>query len=128
MFTDIKVKPFYNTYNDNIAEEFYVTTLKEARLYNRVSAYFSSKALAAYSNGIVEMYKNKGKINFIISKELDEEDYNEIVKGYENREKIEKKLVEALNEELTSQEKLKLANIAFLIENKILDIKIAFVK
>lgn len=128
MFTNIKVKPFYNTYNDNIAEEFYVTTLKEARLYNRVSAYFSSKALAAYSNGIVEMYKNKGKINFIISKELDEEDYNEIVKGYENREKIEKKLVEALNEELTSQEKLKLANIAFLIENKILDIKIAFVK
>lgn len=87
MFTHIKIKPFYNTYNDNIAEEFYVTTLKETRVYNRVSAYFSSKALASYANGIVEMYKNKGKINFIISKELEEEDYNEIVKGYKNREK-----------------------------------------
>ncbi len=128
MFTHIKIKPFYNTYNDNIAEEFYVTTLKEARVYNRVSAYFSSKALASYANGIVEMYKNKGKINFIISKELEEEDYNEIVKGYKNREKIEKQLLEDLNEKLTLQEKMKLSNVAFLIENKILDIKIAFVK
>ena len=128
MFTNIKVKPFYNTYHDNIAEEFYVTTLKEAKEYNRVSAYFSAKALATYSNGIIEMYKNKGKINFIISKELEEEDYNQIVKGYENRERIEKQLLKALDEELTLQEKMKLSNIAFLIENRILDIKIAFVK
>lgn len=128
MFTDIKVKPFYNTYNDNIAEEFYTTTLKEAVLYNRVSAYFSSKALASYANGIVEMYKNNGKINFIISKELDEEDYNQIVRGYQNREIIEKKLLRMLEQELTKKEEMKLSNVAFLIEKNILDIKIAFVK
>ena len=128
MFTDIKIKPFYNTYNDDIAEEFYVTALKEAKIYNRVSAFFSSKALASYSNGIIEMYKNKGKINFIISKELSEEDYNEIIKGYEDREKIEKQLLDELNEELTHQEEMKLSNVAFLIANNIMDIKIAFVK
>ena len=128
MFTDIKIKPFYNTYNDDIAEEFYVAALKEAKIYNRVSAYFSSKALASYSNGIIEMYKNKGKINFIISKELSEEDYNEIIKGYEDREKIEKQLLDELNEELTHQEEMKLSNVAFLIANNIMDIKIAFVK
>lgn len=128
MFTDIKIKPFYNTYNDDIAEEFYVTALKEAKIYNRVSAFFSSKALASYSNGIIEMYKNKGKINFIISKELSEEDYNEIIKGYEDREKIEKQLLDELNEELTHQEEIKLSNVAFLIANNIMDIKIAFVK
>ncbi len=128
MFTDIKVKPFYNTYNDNIAEDFYVTVLKEAKIYNRVSAYFSSKALASYSNGIIEMYKNNGKIKFIISKELSEEDYNIIIKGYEDREKLENQLLGELNEELTTQEKMKLSNVAFLIANNIMDIKIAFVK
>lgn len=127
MFTDIKIKQFYNTYNDNIAEEFYVTTLKEARVYNRVCADFSSKALASYANGIVEMYKNKGKINFIISKEF-KEDYKKTVKGYINREEIEQQLIEDINEELTTQEKMKLSNFAFLIENKVLDIKIAFIK
>ena len=128
MFTDIKVKPFYNTYNDNIAEEFYVTVLKEAKIYNRVSAYFSAKALASYSNGIIEMYKNKGKINFIISKELSEEDYNEIIKGYEDRKKLENQLLNELNEELTLREKMRLSNVAFLIANNIMDIKIAFIK
>lgn len=128
MFVDIKVKPFYNTYNDNIAEEFYVKTLREAKIYNRVSAYFSAKALAAYSSGIVEMYKKSGKINFIISQEVDEDDYKQIVKGYENREKIEKKLINLLDEEISIREKMRLSNVAFLIENRILDIKIAFVK
>ena len=128
MFTDIKIKPFYNTYNDNIAEEFYITVLKEARVYNRVSAYFSSRALASYANGIIEMYKNKGKINFIISKEVSEEDYKQIIKGYEDRENLEKQLLNGLNEELTPKEKMKLSNVAFLIANNIMDIKIAFVK
>ena len=128
MFENIKVKPFYNTYNDNIAQEFYVNTVKEAKIYNRVSAYFSAKALAAYSSGILEMYKNKGKINFIISKEVDEDDYNQIVKGYTNREKIEKKLSILLDEQISSKDEMRLSNVAFLIEKGILDIKIAFVK
>ena len=128
MFENIKVKPFYNTYNDNIAQEFYVNTLKEAKIYYRVSAYFSAKALAAYSSGILEMYKNKGKINFIISKEVDEDDYNQIVKGYTNREKIEKKLSILLDEQISSKDEMRLSNVAFLIEKGILDIKIAFVK
>lgn len=128
MFTNIKVKPFYNTYNDNIAEEFYVKTLKEAKIYNRVSAYFSAKALASYSSGILEMYKNKGKINFIISQEVDEDDYNQIVKGYSNREKLEKNLSISLDEEISLKDEMRISNVAFLIEKGILDIKIAFVK
>lgn len=128
MFNNIDIKPFYNTYIDDISKDFYERVLSKAVKYNRVSAFFSSKALALYSNGIVELYKNKGKIKFIVSKEISEYDYNQMVEGYKNRKKLENELLESLDEELSIEEKIKLSNITTLIERKVLDIKIAFVK
>lgn len=52
MFNHHKWKPFYDTYTNNIAQEFYVPAMKDAKIVKRVSAYFSSKALAYYSTGL----------------------------------------------------------------------------
>lgn len=128
MFKDISIKPFYNTYSDDVVEEFYNRALFHAREYDRVSAYFSAKALALYANGISEIYRNNGKIKFIISKYISEEDFEQLVLGYTNREKLEQELLKSLEEELSEQEKKRIANVAFLIERNVMDVKIAFVK
>lgn len=128
MFKKLNLKPFYNTYVDDVLNDFYEMVLKEAVVYNRVSAYFSSKSLAAYSKGISNIVNKCGKINFIISESISEEDFVEIVEGYKNREKIEKKLLSALDERININDEMYLSNLSYLIAHNILDIKIAFVK
>lgn len=128
MLNDLEFNPFYNTYDNDIASEFYTKALSNAVSYKRVSAYFSAKALAYYSKGISEIVKKNGKIDFIISKEISEETYNAIVDGYKKREEIEQELIQSLKEEVSLKEEKRLSNLAFLIEIGVVDIKIAFVK
>ena len=128
MLSDLEFNPFYNTYDNDIASEFYTKALSNAVSYKRVSAYFSAKALAYYSKGISEIVKKNGKIDFIISKEISEETYNAIVAGYKKREEIEQELIQSLKEEVSLKEEKRLSNLAFLIEIGVVDIKIAFVK
>ena len=45
MLSDLEFNPFYNTYDNDIASEFYTKALSNAISYKRVSAYFSAKAL-----------------------------------------------------------------------------------
>lgn len=80
MFNHHKWKPFYDTYTNNIAQEFYVPAMKDAKIVKRVSAYFSSKALAYYSTGLEALQSNKAKYYLIISQNINESDFNEIKK------------------------------------------------
>lgn len=117
----------YNSYDDDLINDFYIKALSSAENYDRVSAFFDSKILALYSKGIENIYKNNGKIRFIFSQQLSIDDYNEMKKGYKDR--CEKILLENFyREELTEEEKKRLSNLSFLIQQGIVDIKIAFTK
>lgn len=126
--SDLKINPIYNSYSDDIIEDFYNKLFEYASHYDRACAYFDSKILALYAKGLEMIYKNNGKVRFIFSYQLNSEDYEIIREGYENR-KIESELVESLNfEELTSEQKIDFSNLALLIKDGFVDIKIAFTK
>lgn len=117
------VKPIYISTQDNILDDFYLPLLSGAKVYKRVSAYFDSNILKHYSRGIENIISRNGKIYFIFSHQLTEEDYNEIKDGY--YEKATKKLDELIAfESITSEVK----NLAFLIKHGYVEIKIAFTK
>lgn len=125
----ITILPFYNSYDNDIVEEFYNKVFELATNYDRASAYFDSKILALYGKGMSNIYNKSGKVRFIFSYDINEEDFNLIRNGYENREKIEKDLLSRISyDELTDEQKLSFQNIAFLIQIGLVDIKIAFTK
>lgn len=125
--SDLKFDTNYNSYDNNIVEEFYLKALSNAKNYDRVSAFFDSKILALYATAIEKIYTNNGKIRFIFSQQLSEEDYNQMKSGYSKRE--DEILLDRFNsQQLTEEEKMRLSNLAFLIEKGIVDIKIAFTK
>ena len=128
MLSEVKFNPYYNTYENDVVNDFYNKALSQACMYKRVSAYFSSKSLSYYSKGISNLIVNNGKMQFVISKDISKETYETIVKGYEGRKLLEEELIYSLEEELSKQEEQRIANLAYLIEHGYVDIKIALVK
>lgn len=128
--SDAEIKISYNSYSDNIVDDFYVKFLSLATNYDRVSAYFSSEILTLYSVGIAEIYRNNGKIRFIFSEQISEKDYKLMKAGYENKKIIERQLHDKLqlDNNLNEIDLKRLSNLAFLIEKGIVEIKIAFTK
>lgn len=127
MLSELNFKTFYSTRSDNIPESFYNLALNESISYDRVSGYFSGASLSYYSKGIGNLIKNQGKFRLIISHEISEKDYQEIINGYERREKIVKSIEGRINyQDLNNEQKVNLSNLAYLIEIGLVDIKIGF--
>lgn len=124
---DLQLEREYRSFQNDIVNEFYIPTLKNAVLYQRAVGFFSSAALTLISNGINEICKNNGKIQIIASPKLSDDDINEIKKGYAERKIIEQALIREICEPRTKEEEHKLSFIAKLIAENYLDIKIALV-
>jgi len=127
-FAELTLQPTYYTTTSNIAKEFYNPVLSSAISYDRVSGYFSSKALAAYAKGLYGLINNNGKMRLIISVEISEKDFNLIKEGYELRNSITRSLIEQLDYSLSLEEQMNFFNLANLIANNYVDIKIGFTK
>ena len=84
-FTDLCLLKHYKTYKNNIVKEFYTPVLQEAVLYQRSVGFFSSTALIELTKGIAGIVKNGGKIQFIVSPYLSQEDVNAIRRGMRKR-------------------------------------------
>ena len=76
MFKDLELQPVYTSDDNDISQEFYNPVLKQAKSFDRTSAYFSAKALALYSEGLEYFGRNGNKYRLIISKDNAEEDFN----------------------------------------------------
>lgn len=121
---DLKSK-LQSQYSSNIIDGFYQPVLREAKLYRRVSAYFSSAGLDLYIDGLEELAKNGGKVQFIISKEISKYDFDRIKDGYALQKELESLKISERNERLTSETQKKLGNLAFMIAMGHADVKIA---
>ncbi|EOR21060.1 Helicase domain protein, partial [Clostridium sartagoforme AAU1] len=128
MFKTINIKPIYSSYDDNIAEEFYIPVLKNAVRFDRISAYFSAKSLAYYAKGLENFVRNGYKYRLIVSEEISEADYLLIKEGYELKSSIRERLISNFHSKLTLDEEKNISNLAYLISIGIVDIKIAFVR
>lgn len=128
MFKNIKIKSFYFSQNSDVIKDFYIPVLKEAVVFNRLSAFFSAKMLANCAEGLEFFAKNGGKCKFILSKNISEDDFNKIKQGYNLRDNLNKQLLDDLCQKLNMHEEKCLSNLAYLIANELVDIKIAFIK
>lgn len=128
MFSDLQLQSVYSTHKNNIEEDFYFPVLNKSVEYDRTITLFSAKSLAHYIKGL-EIFSSQGqRIRFLISIELEEQDFKKITKDYKLREEIMEGIFEKLLEKFTVEEELNLSNLAYLISVDTIDIKIAFRK
>lgn len=99
----------------NMASEFFKPVLSEASLYRRVSGYFSTEGLDLYAEGLEELAKNDGVVQFIISKEVSHKDYCNIKAGYDLLNELKPLRLSERNDKLNSKTQEKLGNLAFMI-------------
>ncbi|MEF7563742.1 SNF2-related protein [Bacillus infantis] len=114
-----RLKSSYNSMIQNVAADFYNPVLSESISYKRVSGYFSCKALSIYAEGLDRIAENDGYIQFIISQNISEKDFETIKAGYRERSK---------GETLTQTDKQRLGNLAYLISKGKADVKFGLVK
>ena len=120
---------YYDSYERDLVKEFYVPLFKSAMVVDRVSCYFSSKALALYATGLEEFAHRPGcKFRLIISEDIDKEDFDAIRRGEMNLEDYDQFLVERLREELVLEQKTSLEMLVDLISTGTVEIKIALVE
>lgn len=129
-FPDLSIKSEYRNQRSDIVRDFFIPALSESVSYKRSVGFFSSTALELFSDGICSLAKKGGQIELVASPYLSEEDKLAIQKGYENREKIVEnallKNLQNLDEIKKPFAKERLNLLANLIEQNILNIKIAF--
>ncbi|MED2877277.1 SNF2-related protein [Bacillus thuringiensis] len=114
-----QLKSSYNSMIHSVSDEFYNPILGESISYKRVSGYFSCKALSIYAEGLDKIDENDGYVQFIISQNISEKDFEEIKAGYHERLK---------GEILTQIDKQRLGNLAYLISQGKADVKFGLVK
>lgn len=124
---NIHLKNEYHSLDDDIAKEFYIPLLSNAKIYQRAVGFFSSSILLKISVGIAALAKKGGSIQIIASPYLSNEDIDAINSGYKDREQIIKNAIEKeLKDTRTYDETNRLNLLANLIANGVLDFKIAY--
>ena len=122
---ELTLKATYDPARDgqNTLDGFLLPCLKRSVSYDRLSAYFSSAALKVASKGIKELIANGGKIRFIFSSQIEESEMRQIREAYHRK-------MDGMAEELTNDPSLKddfeIANLSYLIESGLAEVKIAF--
>lgn len=115
-----------SSYTGSLVDVFYKPLLSEANLYQRVSAYFTSEGLDLLIDGLEELVKNNGTMQFIISREISERDYKKINSGYNLFNELKPLKISERNEKLSSETQKQLGNLAFMIAMGKARVKIAF--
>ena len=78
----MNLKATYSSYEDDIATEFYIPTLKTSKKYDRATAYFSAKALASYAKGMEKFWNKLKHFRLIVSEKVSKDDFEQIKKWY----------------------------------------------
>lgn len=111
----------------DLGTHFVSKMLEESVIYKRAVGFFSSSALIKISNGISYMLQKKdAHIYFVVSPILYKEDVEAIKLGYKNRRQaVEESLLREFKEVTDEFECERLNFLCHLIEENILDIKVA---
>ena len=122
----IDIKRGYKTYKDNVVLDFYIPVLQESTLYKRAVGFFSSTALIDLSKGLASLIRNGGKIKFIVSPYLQEDDIIAIKRGYDEKMIVERAILREFSEPQNMSDEERLNWLAHLISSGKLEIRVAF--
>lgn len=125
-YREINILRNYKTNKNDIVRDFYNPVLKNSVLYKRAVGFFSSTALIEMAKGISGLIQNGGKIKFIVSPILSDEDVEAISKGYDERKLVENALMREFKEPQNHSDKERLNWLAHLISSGRMEIKVAF--
>jgi DNA phosphorothioation system restriction enzyme len=123
---DLHIQDEYRSSEGNIVQDFYIPCLGQATGYNRAVGYFSSSSMACVAQGLTAFIRSGGRMRLVTSPQLSEEDVQAIEQGLKDREQaIETSLLRELTTELPQVIQDRLAALAWLLGQGLLEIKLA---
>jgi len=122
-FSELGLKPKYDSDEDDILNTFYIPLLSNADRYDRAVGYFSASVLAKAAVGLEKFILSSGKMRLIIGDPLSDDEYEAVLLG--KNDQIEKRTKE-LSDILLDAKDRQLKIITYLIANDQLEIKFAF--
>ena len=128
MSNDLSLVNFKDLYSDpKDVADFYSKALTNAKIYKRMSAYFSSGIFKYLKKGMLEFINNDGYMQLIISQDVNKETLHQIKEGYKQREEQDspKKNI-ILNEIKKLCEEDDINIFSYLIAVGKLDVKLAY--
>lgn len=129
---DINIQLSYAGKGNQLLREFLLPVIGEAVRYDRITSFFSVDSLLAISQGIESLYERHGKARMIIGVHSFPPEFVEasIMKDYlqEQIKKIRDEITNGISSITDKLEKNRLATLAWMIEDGLLEIKSAAVE
>lgn len=126
---DIDIKVSYAGKGGNILKSFLLPSIEACVRYDRVTSFYTVESLLAISQGIDSLYRKQGKMRLIIGIHSFPGEFIDAVtrKKYleDQISEIRKKLKLGIESIQDSLEKQRLATVAWMIEDNLLEIKTA---
>ncbi|WP_266029785.1 DEAD/DEAH box helicase family protein [Brucella intermedia] len=118
----------YRSGYDNIVDDFFRPSLRQAKRYWRAVGYFSSSALESFGTPLGEFLKNEGTIRLVTSVELSARDLQAIADGETRRDVYEGRIEEILENEFGDGVGDGVVRLARLLEIGRLELRVAVPK
>jgi hypothetical protein len=130
-------RPAPQGHRDHLIQDFYIPCLERSSGYSRAVGFFSSSSMAAVAQGLAAFVRSQGRMRLVTSPKLSNDDVEAIRKairsgsarGLQGRDQvIERALLRELEQDLEQMLKDRLACLAWLLSQGVLDIKLAIPK
>ncbi len=122
---DIHYLQDYRSGYEDLIDQFFRPSLREARSYWRAVGYFSSSSLEAFGAPLGDFIRNGGRIRLVTSVELSANDLNAISNGVAKETLCARRLEEIIETEFADGVGDGVSRLARLLEMERLEIKIA---
>lgn len=116
----------YRSDSSDLIQSFYIPCLEQSILYRRAVGFFSSTSMAVAAKGLTALIRSGGKMQLVASPYLSQEDTEAIEAGLRHRDDvITQALLRELDQKFEEIVKDRLACLAWLIRQEVLEIKLA---
>ena len=121
----------YISDEDNLLEDLFIPGLSLSKEYWRACGYYSSSSLQDAAQRISALLQNNGSMKLLVCPELDQKDIEAINAGYDRRQKLIEKMSGSSRDgdmpvDLLTNNRFEA--LRWLIENKRLEIKVAYLR
>jgi DNA phosphorothioation system restriction enzyme len=123
---NLAIQDDYRSDGSDLIREFYIPCLENSTVYKRAVGFFSSTSMAVVAKGLTALIRTGGKMQLVASPCLSQEDAEAIATGLRQREEvIANAIVRELDQEFEQIVRDRLACLAWLLGQGVLEIKLA---